>query len=170
MDRQLGDVVSTHPTENGRRLRTAVGLLLLGVLGTGVGVPLCTAYLSADSAPSFAPGGILGIGLASLVGGTVLALGARRDKGEVFVRHTRGLVHRRGGIERALLWTEVTSVSTTRPGRGTVAKLVGRDVACAISSPQGDMHFTGWTRGAAGLAAEIEGMVDRGGGKSRWEA
>lgn len=168
---RLGEVVSTHPTENGRRTRTAVVLLVLGVLGTGIGIPLCSTYVnsSSQSGPSFLPGAVLGIGLAALAGGIVLALGARRSRDEVIVLHTGGIVLRQGGTAHTLLWADVLSVSQEAPGRGALAALVGRDIECTLGSAKGDITFTGWTRGAAELATAVRAAVQRGGTKSRWE-
>ncbi|MFE1291229.1 hypothetical protein [Streptomyces sp. NPDC058751] len=142
----LGPLISECGYDRERARRNAVGWLVVGVLGTGIGVPVTIAYIAAAGNSGFSPlpGVLLGIGLVGLwVGGTLLTRSVTR-RAEVFRLHGGGLVHRRAGTERALPWPDIARVVYRENDRPT-ARLVGTDVHCVIHLKAGGrLRITGY--------------------------
>jgi len=95
---QLGKRVAEHQTDNFRRRRTAIGCLVVAAIGLGAGVPLSIAYFTASweptsADPRFWSGGLIGLGVLSLIVGVLLLAKAVRTKGEGFEVYEQGIVY-----------------------------------------------------------------------------
>lgn len=172
MVENLGQLLSEHPTNNGRRLRIAVIGFGLGLLGLGVGIPLTISYFatpwgSAAEDPRYSSGSailevaLLVLGVTGLVIGTVLLSKALRSKGESFSLYENGMTHRLGDTVSAIAWSDIISVEQRGIRKVTaIPRLPGVEYRCVLRLRGGrQFGFGTYTADAFALADRVEAAV-----------
>ncbi|WP_328687962.1 hypothetical protein OHA74_53915 [Streptomyces phaeochromogenes] len=161
---ELGALIGEHGYDWERARRGAVGWLVVGVLGTAIGVPVAIGYISDAGSSGFSPlpGLVLGLGLLGLaVGGTLLARSVTRRR-EVFRLHEGGLVHHRADAEHVLAWQDIARVDYQENDRAA-ARSVGTDVRCLIHLKAGGrLRVTGYHDNAHRLGSTLWRAIAKG--------
>ncbi|MFD4502975.1 hypothetical protein [Streptomyces sp. NPDC058457] len=161
---EIGPLIGEYGYDWERARRNAVGWLVVGVLGTAVGLPLTIGYIADAGSSGFspAPGFLLGTGLAALaVGGTLLTLSVTRRR-EVFRLHQGGLVHHRANTARVLAWQDIAQVDYQENDRGP-ARLMGTDVHCVVRLRAGGrIRISGYHYRAHHLGSTVWRAVTKG--------
>ncbi|MFI9628843.1 hypothetical protein [Streptomyces sp. NPDC052042] len=158
-ERALGVFISNHPTDNARRGRVAISVLLVGLAFVAVAVPVTFAVFSGGGGGSKFAGLLWGGALLGVYGGVSNGLRTLQRHGEVFVLREHGLVYRRTGETRVLPWTAVRSV-VDRGQNHALGRLMGWDVHVVIRIRDGGrLLLTGYTEDAAQLATTIRTAV-----------
>ncbi|MFE8013824.1 hypothetical protein ACFU3O_13905 [Streptomyces antibioticus] len=154
---ELGPLIGEYGYDWKRARGTAVGWLLVGFLGTAVGLPLAGSYIAdaGSSSASPVPGMVLGLGLVGLaVGGTLLTLGVIRRR-EVIRLHRGGLAHHRADTVLILPWQDIDRVDYQENDRGA-ARLTGSEVRCVIHLKAGGrIRINGFHHGAHDLGSAV---------------
>lgn len=131
----LGEPVGLHPTDNDRRRRTAVGILVVAAVALGIGVPLSIWHFTAPwgtaeeaaSRRSFSQfiGGVTALGVMALVFGIPLLMKALRTRDESYSLHERGFVHRLGEAVTVVGWGDHPGPSAARQRSGRMPERLG---------------------------------------------
>ncbi|MCM2388110.1 hypothetical protein [Streptomyces albipurpureus] len=158
-ERALGSFIRNHPTDNDRRWRAAVGAVLVGLVLSGVSVPVTVDVFSGDGGSAQVAGLLWGGALIGLFGGGTGVMRTLKRHGEVFVLREGGLVHRWLGGTRVVPWTAIHRV-VERGQDHALGRLMGWDVHLVIRLQHGGrLLLTGYTEDAARLSAEIRAAV-----------
>ncbi|MFB7914980.1 hypothetical protein [Streptomyces sp. NPDC056061] len=158
-ERALGAFVRNHPTDNDRRGRVAIVVLLIGLALTGVAIPVTIAVFSSNGDGTNFAGLLWGGAFLGVYGGVSNGLRALRRHGEVFVLREQGLVYRRTGETRVLPWTAIRGV-VERGQDHALGRLMGWDVHLVIRPRDGGrLVLTGYTEDAARLSGVIRTAV-----------
>ncbi|MFF2011247.1 hypothetical protein ACFVWY_19540 [Streptomyces sp. NPDC058195] len=158
-ERALGAFVRNHPTDNTRRGRVAICVLLIGLAVLGIAVPVTFAVFEQNGEGTQVAGLLWGAALIGVYGGVSNGLRTLRRHGEVFVLREQGLVYRRTGETRVLPWTEIRG-TVERGQNHALGRLMGWNVHLVIRPREGGrLLLTGYTEDAAQLSAEIRTAV-----------
>ncbi|MFI8437387.1 hypothetical protein ACIGJO_27335 [Streptomyces sp. NPDC079020] len=158
-ERALGAFISSHPTDNARRGRVAISVLLVGLVFVAIAVPVTFAVFSENGDGTQFAGVLWGGAVIGVYGGVSNGLRTLRRHGEVFVLCEDGLVYRRTGETRVLPWTAIGSVVERGQGHA-LGRLMGWDVHSVIRIQGGGrLLLTGYTQDAARLAGVIRTSV-----------
>ncbi|MZD03909.1 hypothetical protein GTW43_02265 [Streptomyces sp. SID5785] len=162
-ERALGTFISAHPTDNGRRGRVAVTVLLIGLALTAAAVPVTVTVFSDGEDAATLAGLLWGGALIGLYGGMSNGLRTLQRHGETFVLREDGLAYRRTGETRVLPWSEIRSVAE-RGQDNALGRLMGWDTRTVIRPRTGRrLLLTGYTEDAAALSARIRAAAAAGG-------
>lgn len=161
--KELGATVDRYVTDNNRRGRTALVALLIGVVATGVSVPLVIAQI--EGLVRLA-GGLTGLlcsaGVVGLWLGITRGFGYFDRRGETFTLCEGGLVHDYAGKTRVIAWDEIAEAEDCGTD-STLNRALGRDVYCPIKlKGGGKVIITGLTQDALLLADAVEQAVHEG--------
>ncbi|HEV3356732.1 MAG TPA: hypothetical protein VG247_08035 [Pseudonocardiaceae bacterium] len=169
---ELGMRISEFPTDNRRRIWTAVGLFVVGViaLGIGLGSIIEFDYVLGPDVPGGAPnlgpvpGWLVGIGIAGIGLGVVLLVLAARHRGERFALYEQGLVRTIAGRELELRWADIAAIRVVEPKRSTwLTRLLGGDLVCVLKLRTGGrLRFNEFTADARSLADWVRAAVEDG--------
>ncbi|MEU7178899.1 MULTISPECIES: hypothetical protein [Streptomyces] len=158
-ERALGVFISNHPTDNARRGRVAIGVLLVGLAFAAAATPMTFAIFAERAHAVRLTGLLWGAALIGIYGGVSNGLRTLRRHGEIFVLREQGLVYRRTGETRVLPWTAIRGV-VERGQDHALGRLMGWDVHTVIRIRDGKrLLLTGYTEDAARLAITIRTAV-----------
>ncbi|MFB6814553.1 hypothetical protein ACFCV8_08400 [Streptomyces sp. NPDC056347] len=161
-ERALGAFVRNHPTDNARRGRVAIVVLLIGLVAVGIAVPVTFAVFDQNGEGTQVAGLLWGAALIGVYGGVSNGLRTLRRHGEVFVLREQGLVYKRTGETRVLPWAEIRS-TVERGQNHALGRLMGWDVHLVIRPRAGGrLLLSGYTEDAARLSGEIRAAVAAG--------
>lgn len=154
----LGEVVSRHAVDNGRRGIVAVVGGIVGVVATVVAVPLLVSafdYEAGDSSNrGVFPGLVAGVGLIGLWLAVANGIGYLTRRDEEFVVHEGGLVRRRAGREVAVAWGDIRGI---RDDSRDYGRSFGWDVYVRIRVKGGPrLLITGFVENAERLVAAVK--------------
>lgn len=175
---ELGILISEFATDNRRRVWTAVGLLVGGLIALGIGLGSIVDFGVGPDLPGATPnfskasGVLTGIGIGAVSYGVILAVLAARHRGERFALYERGLVRTIAGRELLLRWDDISAVRVVDGGAldhvrpwlpRMVVRVAGGDLVCALKLRAGGrLRFNDFTADAATLADWIRAAVEDG--------
>jgi hypothetical protein len=177
---ELGVPIGEFATDNRRRIWTAVGALVVGLIALGIGLGSIIEFefvLGPDvpgGAPNLgpAPAVLAGLGIAGVGFGVILAVMGVRHRGESFALYEQGLVRTVAGRELVLRWADISTVRvvdvrarrTVRPALSRwVSRMVGGDLVCVLTLRSGGrLRFNDFTADARGLADRVRAAVEDG--------
>ncbi|PXY31408.1 hypothetical protein [Prauserella muralis] len=162
-DGDLGALAGRYETDNGRRGRHALVLLLLGLVVTPVSVILVLpAYGNSLVGDDVLPSVLLGCGGGLLLMGAWQGVLFLTRAGEAFELYEHGLVQVYGGKRRVARWDDVTGI--TDNGKDTaLARALGGNVNVQVKLAQGrGVVITGLTEDAEHLALAVRRAVEDG--------
>ncbi|MFK3979258.1 hypothetical protein ACI2K4_02640 [Micromonospora sp. NPDC050397] len=143
---RLSGFVRSYRANDRRRLTTAIGMLVVGLLSALIGIPIFQARQEQISSQGGNPGNPMTNALTSfpLFGGLILAafacwrLGhAIATRGERFDEYERGFVHLRRGVEDVVEWSGITSVRRVGEAREGWRQTLGIDCRYVVKRREG---------------------------------
>lgn len=162
MGNELGALVKRYESDNGRRGRNALALLLLGLVGIPLGVVLAIpAYKSSIVGDDAVPSVVLGCGLGALLMGCWQGWLFLTRSGEAFELYVDGLVHAYRGERRVVRWEDVTDL--TDNGKDTaLGRAFGGNVGLRLKLAHGrPVLITGVVERAAHLAMAVREAIEK---------
>jgi len=171
---RLGERVAEFRTDNDRRRKTALVLLIVAAIGLGIGVPLSFTYFEDPWGPAgedpryrsgagWLPGGLVALGLMFLLIGVPLLAKAIRTKGESYELYELGIRHRVAGSVSVIGWSDIASVRPQGVERTGGPHHLGIDFQCVLRLTDGrKLKFNTYTADASELAAKIDAAVNGG--------
>ncbi|RBM14695.1 hypothetical protein DI005_28840 [Prauserella sp. PE36] len=165
----LGTVLGTYSTENARRGRLAVVLLLAGAAVSAAGVAFWVAVddgagrlAGTAGDPLLLPSAVLGLGFGLLILGAAFGIWFLNRRGEVFELYDNGLRCTRAGRPVSVTWAEVERVDVRRGKDTALARWAGADLGYTIHcAGNRKITVTGLTRDARGLLRHVEAATGR---------
>ncbi|HEY2695041.1 MAG TPA: hypothetical protein VGJ45_06205 [Pseudonocardiaceae bacterium] len=172
---ELGAAIGEFRTNNGRRVWTGLGCLVVGVLAGYAGL-----WFILVAEPRMPGGGNEGPGPGFLLGAAVCGLGfagillvlAILHRREHFELYSDGLVHVAAGRQNVLRWADISTVrivdadAPTGPRQGRnnwLKRLLGAELVCVLVLGSGRrLRFNAFTADARTLADWIRAAVEDG--------
>jgi hypothetical protein len=160
-ERALGGVVRRYEADDGRRGRTALVSLIIGIAAAAVGIPATIATFDQGADGSFA-GLVLGIALVFLWAGITQGLRWTNRHGEMYTVREGGLTYHCTGESRVIPWEDIEKVDD-RGQDNVISRPLGWDVHCRIKVKNGRrLLISGFTKDAAHLARTLQLAVNQG--------
>ncbi|MGI5379758.1 hypothetical protein ACQEV2_36995 [Streptomyces sp. CA-251387] len=163
MGDELGTLVQRYESDNGRRGRNALTLLLPGFVGILLGVVLAIpAYKSSVTGDDFVPSVVLGCGFGAVLMGCWCAWLFLTRSDEAFELYVDGLVHAYRGKRRVVRWEDVADLVDN--GKDTaLGRAFGGDVNLRLKLAHGKpVVITGIVDRAAHLTMAVREAIEKG--------
>ncbi len=158
---ELGALVARYESDNGRRGRMALVLLLLGLVGTPLSVVLAMpAYNNSAAGDDVVPSVLIGCAVGAVIMGSWLGWLFLTRSGETFELRVDGLVHAYRGKRRVARWEHIVRLTDTSKDTA-LARMFGGDVSLQLKLEHGKpIHITGIVDNAEHLAMAVREAVE----------
>lgn len=160
----LGTVVQRYETDDGKRGRTALVALLIGLAALAVGIPVTISSFEQVATGSVTASGlVLGLALVCLWAGVSNGLRWANQHGEVFTVREGGLTHYRAGRTRHIPWEDIATVKDQGQDN-FLSRSLGWGVHCHVKVKDGGRRLliSGFTQDAEDLVATVTQAVHDG--------